>query len=501
MSLVLKEWVRATATVSGGSGVRKLTLRTRILQRTGRGVGVRYRGTVLLACLATVVLTVTGCSPIDGKMVTYDSVANHVRTAASSLETAQGVRVRGTVEDTTGATLTVDVRLNGAGDGAGKIRRNDTVGDVLVVDSTTYVRARAPWWGTDNRAETFDRAWVAVTEATIGLDLATTLRPSALGELVDDGFGSLQLDGMPPATEVDGVQARRVESDAGSLWVTAAKPYQVVRLEGGLLTDDEDRPAAVMITVIPPAATAAIARDVALTLPALRTGSFDAYRTLRFDGALRSTCDARGCTVTGRIRNASTDTPVTAVLNGKVSGGRRVLGRCRSGRAAVAAAGATTVACRITTSAWQAFYATATAPGGGSATTTYQVSANASAIGPAPEAVSCLPGATGCDTPRMTEADVAETLDRSGPAWYERTPSDRDLPEWRKLIRSAAASADRVPWSSEGTPTVAYLGATGGRPFVAQFDRGNGDLVSAYGPDEAETSALREAIAGRRTSR
>ncbi|GAA0273496.1 hypothetical protein [Cryptosporangium japonicum] len=461
---------------------------------------MRYRGSVLFASLTIGALALTGCSPIDGKMVTYDSVANHLRTAASSLESAPGVRVTGTVEDAKGQNVSIDVRLNGAGDGAGKVKRNGTVGDVLVVDSTTYVRARAPWWGTDNRAETYDLAWVAVDDDTIGLDLSGKLRPKPLGELLDSGFGSLQLDGMPTPSEVNGVQARRVEADAGSAWVTVTKPYQIVRVEGDLITGGE-RKSALNIALTPNQATAEISRDVALTLPALRAGSFDSYRSLKFDGPLKSTCTAQNCIVTGKILNSSDDSPVTAVLNGKVTGGRKVLGRCRSGPAPVAAAGAAMVSCRIISKAWQSFYATATAPGAGSSTTSYQVSANASAVAPAPEAVACLPGAVGCDNPKMTESEVTATLDASGPGWYERTPSDRDLSEWREMIRAAAASTERVPWSADGKPTVAYLGTAKGRPFVAQFDRGNGDLVAAYGPEEAETAAIRAAIAGQTPTR
>ena len=104
---------------------------------------MRYRGSVLFASLTIGALALTGCSPIDGKMVTYDSVANHLRTAASSLESAPGVRVTGMVEDAAGRNVSIDVRLNGAGDGAGKVKRNGAAGDVLVVDSTTYVRAPA----------------------------------------------------------------------------------------------------------------------------------------------------------------------------------------------------------------------------------------------------------------------------------------------------------------------------------------------------------------------
>ena len=77
---------------------------------------MRFRGSVLLASAAVLVLALTGCSPIDGKMVTYDSVVNHVRAATSALRMADGVRVHGTVETAAGEELAIDVRINGAGD-------------------------------------------------------------------------------------------------------------------------------------------------------------------------------------------------------------------------------------------------------------------------------------------------------------------------------------------------------------------------------------------------
>ncbi|TQS41000.1 hypothetical protein [Cryptosporangium phraense] len=449
---------------------------------------MRYRVAALLA----LALVVTGCSPIDGKMVSYDSVANHVRIAASNLEQANGVRINGTVQDGRGEEIAVDVRLNGAGEGAGKIRRNGIAAQTLVVDSTTYVKAPAAWWAPDNRADTYDDVWVAVSATTIGFDPAAKLKPEALGKLVDDAFGSLQIEGMPPVTEVDKVQVRKVEATAGTLWVTAEKPYQVVRTEGSLLGPRT----AVNFVITPPGPTAQIARDVALGLPALRTGSYDAYTTLQFEGALRHTCDAQGCTVTGRVRNPSDEEPVTAVLDGRVTGNRTVLGRCRSGRAEVPASAAADVSCRVTTPAWRKFYASATAPGAPMSTTKYQVTASASAIARAPLATECLRDGKGCATNDLDDGDVMDTFDRSAQAWYERTPADSELADWRRMIEVTAAGPDRVPWATDGQPTVAYLGTQGGRPFVAQFDRQDGKLVAAYGPDPAEATALRQAITG-----
>lgn len=465
---------------------------------------MRYRGSSessLLVTVAVLLALLAGCGSIEGKLIAYDSVVTHIRAAATALREAPGVRVHGTVRDSRGQNVAIDVRLNGAGEGAGKVQRKGTVGDVLLVDSATYVRAATAWWAPDNRAESYDRFWVKVAASTVGLDFAATLRPAALGTLIEDNFGSLPIEDQPPVQKINGVAAQKIQTSNGAFWLSAAKPYRVMRVEGTMLTDPDNRPAAVMVSITSPPATAQIARDVALTLPQLRRGSYDARRSLQFDGTLRSACDAAGCTVTGRIRNTATDTPVAAMLNGKVSSGSTVLGRCRSGQAPIAAASATTVTCRVSTAAWRAFYATATAPGTRRATTSYQVSANASALGPAPEAVACLRGANGCQTPTMNNAEVVKTFDRSAPSWYQRSTTDSDRPDWRNMIRTAAAGKDRVPWSADGVPTVAYLSAAKGRPFVAQFDRGSGTLVSAFGPDDAETAALRQAIAGTSSSR
>jgi hypothetical protein len=450
---------------------------------------LRYRG---LAALSVLALLLSGCGSIGGRFVAYDSVAGHIRSAATALQHTAGVRVYGTVRDATAKTLSIDVQLNGGGDGIGRVTRNGVVGNVVIVDGSTYVRATAAWWAPDTRAESYDRTWVKAAATTVGLDFATTLRPKQLGTTVEQTFVDAAAS-EPPLTMVNGVAARKITTDEGSLWLSAAAPYRVVRLEGTMLT----QPVALMVSTMTPLATAQTSREVALLLSQLRAGTYDAQHALQFDGTLASSCDATGCTVTGRIRNVSTDAPVTAVLNGKVIGQKVVLGRCQSARTPIAAASATTVSCRVATTAWRAFYASATAPDAIMATTSYQASADTSAIGPAPDAASCLPGGTGCATPTTTTAQVFATFDRSAKAWYKKPVTDANLPGWRALIRAAAAGKDRVPWSSQGAPTVAYLGASKGVPFVAQFSRGNGALVSAYGPDDDETAALRQAVAGR----
>ena len=451
---------------------------------------LRFRGLVAPTVL---VLLLSGCGSIGGKFVAYDSVSGHIRSAATALQQTAGVRVHGTVRAATAKTVGIDVQLTGGGDGLGRVTRNGVVGNVVIVDGSTYVRATAAWWAPDARAESYDRAWVKAAPTTVGLDFAAALRPKQLGTTVEQTFVDA-VRSEPPVTTVNGVPARKITTDEGSLWLSAATPYRVVRLEGTLLT----QPVALTVATLAPLATAQTSRDVALLLPQLRDGTYDAQHALQFDGTLASSCNATGCTVTGRIRNISTDAPATAVLNSKVTGENALLGRCQSARTPIAAASATTVGCRVSTAAWRAFYANATAPGATMATTSYRASATTSAIGPAPDAVSCLPSGTGCATPTMTTAQVFATFDRSAKAWYKKPPTDANLPGWRGLIRAAAGGKDRVPWSSQGTPTVAYLGASKGVPFVAQFNRGNGALVSAYGPNDDETAALRQAIAGRR---
>jgi hypothetical protein len=68
--------------------------------------------------------------------------------------------------------------------------------------------------------------------------------------------------------------------------------------------------------------------------------------------------------------------------------------------------------------------------------------------------------------------------------------SSGQMAEWQGLIERTAGSSKVVPWSSGSTLTDAHIARIDGKYFVAQFDRGSGDLVTAFVPKNDQLSAM-----------
>ncbi|MCO7237741.1 MULTISPECIES: hypothetical protein [unclassified Aeromicrobium] len=61
---------------------------------------------------------------------------------------------------------------------------------------------------------------------------------------------------------------------------------------------------------------------------------------------------------------------------------------------------------------------------------------------------------------------------------------------WHRGWWSWLRAARRGLWSSGSTLTDAHIARTDGKYFVAQFDRGSGDLVTAFVPKNDQRSAM-----------
>ncbi|MCX6405279.1 MAG: Hint domain-containing protein, partial [Propionibacteriales bacterium] len=91
----------------------------------------------------------------------------------------------------------------------------------------------------------------------------------------------------------------------------------------------------------------------------------------------------------------------------------------------------------------------------------------------------------------ITEAGLAHSFDRHAAQWFGGQPTKAgQMAEWRGLIERTAGSSKVVPWSSGSTLTDAHIARIDGKYFVAQFDRGSGDLVTAFVPKNDQLSAM-----------
>lgn len=91
----------------------------------------------------------------------------------------------------------------------------------------------------------------------------------------------------------------------------------------------------------------------------------------------------------------------------------------------------------------------------------------------------------------ITEAGLAHSFDRHAAQWFGGQPTKAgQMAEWQGLIERTAGSSKVVPWSSGSTLTNAHIARIDGVYFVAQFDRGSGDLVTALVPKNDQLSAM-----------
>jgi RHS repeat-associated protein len=91
----------------------------------------------------------------------------------------------------------------------------------------------------------------------------------------------------------------------------------------------------------------------------------------------------------------------------------------------------------------------------------------------------------------ITEAGLAHSFDRHAAQWFGGQPTKAgQMAEWQGLIERTAGSSKVVPWSSGSTLTNAHIARIDGKYFVAQFDRGSGDLVTAFVPKNDQLSAM-----------
>jgi hypothetical protein len=98
-----------------------------------------------------------------------------------------------------------------------------------------------------------------------------------------------------------------------------------------------------------------------------------------------------------------------------------------------------------------------------------------------------------CDvpTPNITQKGLDHSFDRHAEQWFGRPVTKTDkMGEWNALIERAAGSTKAVPWSSGSTLTNAHLARVDGKWFVAQFDRSNGQLVTAFVPNNGQVGAM-----------
>jgi hypothetical protein len=92
----------------------------------------------------------------------------------------------------------------------------------------------------------------------------------------------------------------------------------------------------------------------------------------------------------------------------------------------------------------------------------------------------------------ITEEGLSHSFDRHAAQWFGRVV-DRSTHYtlWRQVIERAMQSTQVFPWSVGATKTIAHLATIEGKPFMVQFSKETGELVTAFVPSQRQLKAAR----------
>jgi RHS repeat-associated protein len=87
---------------------------------------------------------------------------------------------------------------------------------------------------------------------------------------------------------------------------------------------------------------------------------------------------------------------------------------------------------------------------------------------------------------------------RHAAQWFGREVStSTHMTEWQKLVETAAASGQRVPWSTGPDATIGHLARIEGKYFFAQFYTNGpraGELATAFVPNQSQLTAIMDLL-------
>ncbi len=97
---------------------------------------------------------------------------------------------------------------------------------------------------------------------------------------------------------------------------------------------------------------------------------------------------------------------------------------------------------------------------------------------------------------KITEDGLAHSFDRHAAQWFGGVITrESHMAPWRALIERATRSSQIFPWSSGATKTIAHLATIDGKPFVVQFSRETGELLTAFVPTQRQLKQMFKLLA------
>ncbi|MGW5052494.1 hypothetical protein [Actinokineospora sp. NPDC004072] len=327
----------------------------------------RRRGGIVVAVGAVLALGAACTSAVQGSPEAVPvAPATAGQTAAQSLldlAESGAVRYAGTMT-ASGEEVGFDLVAARTGEIQGEVVIAGQPASVLVVNDTIYLKGPAAFWneitgiGGTGRAAAIAGRWVQTPSGLLGLEFGGVFAPEALSSQLARGADAAGDEPFADgATEsVAGVDAVRVATEGGTLYLAAEAPHGVVKIEAERLGRADPTSVADLSAQVEDASAdlSAFYAKLAENAEAL-AAPVDALTTVTEGEHNFDACGAQSCSIIVRFTNSS-KLAVTVSVRGTWQGDGQPLGVCETKAGPVEPGKQGEARCTLTTAQWKQFY-------------------------------------------------------------------------------------------------------------------------------------------------
>lgn len=320
-------------------------------------------GAVFAACAVLAACTSTTQGVPEAAPIAAASTAQTAAQALLDLAESGAVRYQGTM---TASNSEVEFDLTAArtGEVSGKITLDDQPADVLVVNDTIYLKGGADFWdgipgvGGTGRGAAIAGRWVQTPSGLLGLEFGGIFGPEALSSQLARGADRAGGEAFAEAekTEVGAVDAVKLTTEGGTVYLAAEAPHGVLKVEADKLGRSDPTSARDVVAEVADASAdlAALYSGIAKNADAL-AAPVDVLTTVTEGEHNFDKCGAASCSIVVRFTNSS-KLAVTVSVRGTWQGDGAPLGVCDTKAGPVAPGKQGSARCTLSTPEWKSFY-------------------------------------------------------------------------------------------------------------------------------------------------
>ncbi|MET7334514.1 DddA-like double-stranded DNA deaminase toxin [Nonomuraea sp. NPDC005650] len=190
-----------------------------------------------VAVVLSMVISILGRLPTPSSRDSASKPAESApfTSAVADLSGLPAAHYVGAMSDRSGR-IGLDIKVTSKGSASGTLTVKGQKIQLITVSGRTFIKADAAYWrqngATKALSKEYAKRWARTSKDTIGTDLLKVFSPPELAKWVGLAAGR-PTSPNGPVTKIDGVETRKVVVPFGTVYVTAAAPYRIVRIESG----------------------------------------------------------------------------------------------------------------------------------------------------------------------------------------------------------------------------------------------------------------------------